>query len=42
MNMPRKPRLEHLAAICHMVSRANGNGNIFETDADKQCRGPGY
>ena len=34
--MPRKLRLEYLGAIYHVMSRANGKGNIFETDVDRQ------
>jgi putative transposase len=34
--MPRKPRLEYPGAIYHVMSRANGKGNIFETDVDRQ------
>jgi REP element-mobilizing transposase RayT len=34
--MPRKPRLEYPGAIYHVMSRANGKRNIFETDADRR------
>ena len=34
--MPRKPRIEYPGAIYHVMSRANGKGNIFETDVDRQ------
>ena len=34
--MPRKLRLEYPGAIYHVMSRANGKGNIFETDVDRQ------
>ena len=34
--MPRKPRVEYPGAIYHVMSRANGKGNIFETDVDRQ------
>jgi REP element-mobilizing transposase RayT len=34
--MPRKLRVECPGAIYHVMSRANGKGNIFETDVDRQ------
>ena len=34
--MPRKLRVEYPGAIYHVMSRANGRGNIFETDVDRQ------
>ena len=34
--MPRKLRVEYPGAIYHVMSRANGKGNIFETDVDRQ------
>ena len=34
--MPRKLRVEYPGAIYHVMSRANGTGNIFETDVDRQ------
>ena len=34
--MPRKVRIEYPGAIYHVMSRANGKGNIFETDVDRQ------
>jgi REP element-mobilizing transposase RayT len=34
--MPRKRRVEYPGAIYHVMSRANGKGNIFETDVDRQ------
>jgi REP element-mobilizing transposase RayT len=34
--MPRKSRIEYPGAIYHVMSRANGNGVIFETDVDRQ------
>jgi len=34
--MPRQLRLEYPGAIYHVMSRANGKGNIFETDVDRQ------
>ena len=34
--MPRKPRVEYPGAIYHVKSRADGKGNIFETDVDRQ------
>ena len=33
--MPRKPRIEYPGAIYHVMSRANGKGDIFETDVDR-------
>jgi REP element-mobilizing transposase RayT len=33
--MPRKPRIEYSGAIYHVMSRANGKGNIVETDVDR-------
>jgi len=33
--MLRKPRVEYPGAIYHVMSRANGKGNIFETDVDR-------
>lgn len=33
--MPRKLRVEYSGAIYHVMSRANGKGNIFETDVDR-------
>jgi hypothetical protein len=41
MNMPRKLRHNHPVAVYDRVSRANGKGNIFGKDVDRQCRGPG-
>jgi putative transposase len=34
--MPRKLRLEYPGAIYHVMNRANGKGNLFETDVDRQ------
>lgn len=34
--MPRKLRVEYPGAIYHVMSRANGKGNIYETDVDRQ------
>ena len=34
--MPRKLRVEYPGAIDHVMSRANGTGNIFETGVDRQ------
>ena len=34
--MPRKLRVEYPGAIYPVMSRANGTGNIFETDVDRQ------
>jgi hypothetical protein len=34
--MPRKLRLEYPGAIHHVMSRANGKGNLLETDVDQQ------
>ena len=34
--MPRKLRVEYPGAIYHAMSRANGKGNIFETEVDRQ------
>ncbi len=34
--MPHKLRLEYRGVIYHVMSRANGKGNIFETDVDRQ------
>jgi putative transposase len=34
--MSRKPRVEYPGAIYHVMSRANGKGNIFQTDVDRQ------
>ena len=34
--MPRKLRIEYPGAIYHGMSRANGKGNIYETDVDRQ------
>ena len=34
--MPRQLRVEYPGAIYHVMSRANGTGNIFETDVDRQ------
>jgi REP element-mobilizing transposase RayT len=34
--MPRKLRLEYPGAVYHVISRANGKGNLFETDVDRQ------
>ena len=33
--MPRKLRVEYPGAIYHVMSRANGKGNVFETDVDR-------
>ena len=33
--VPRKLRVEYPGAIYHVMSRANGKGNIFETDVDR-------
>jgi REP element-mobilizing transposase RayT len=34
--MPRKPRIEYPGGIYHVMSRANGRGNIYESDVDRQ------
>ncbi len=34
--MPRKLRVEFPGAIYHVMSRANGTGDIFESDVDRQ------
>ena len=34
--MPRKLRIEYPGAIYHVMSRANGKGNIYETGVDRQ------
>jgi REP element-mobilizing transposase RayT len=34
--MPRKLRLEYPGANYHVMSRANGKGNLLETDVDRQ------
>ena len=34
--MPRKLRIEYAGAIYHVMSRANGTGNVFLTDVDRQ------
>ena len=34
--MPRKLRIEYPGAMYHVMSRANGTGNIFESDVDRQ------
>ena len=34
--MSRKLRLEYPGAIYHVMSRANGQGNLFESDVDRQ------
>ena len=34
--MPRKLRIEYPGAIYHVVSRANGKGDIFLNDVDRQ------
>ena len=34
--MPRKLRIEYPGAIYHVMSRAHGTGNIFESDVDRQ------
>ena len=34
--MPRKLRVEYPGAIYQVMRRANGKGNIFETDVDRQ------
>ena len=34
--MPRKLRVEYPGAIYHVMSRANGKGDIFLTDVDRQ------
>jgi putative transposase len=34
--MPGQLRLEYPGAIYHVMSRANGKGNIFETHVDRQ------
>ena len=36
LRMPRKLRVEYPGAIYHVMSRANGKGNIFETEVDRQ------
>lgn len=36
--MPRKLRVEYAGAIYHVMSRANGKGNIFETDVDRHAK----
>jgi hypothetical protein len=41
MNMPCKLRLEHPGAIYHVLSLANGKGNVFEKYMVTQCRPPG-
>ena len=33
--MPRQLRVEYAGAIYHVMSRANGKGNIFEGDVDR-------
>jgi hypothetical protein len=33
--MPRKLRVEYPGAIYHVMSRANGKGNVFERDVDR-------
>ena len=33
--MPRRLRAEYSGAIYQVMSRANGKGNIFETDVDR-------
>jgi putative transposase len=34
--MPRKLRVQYPGALYHVMSRANGNGNIFVNDVDRQ------
>ena len=34
--MPRRLRIEYPGAMDHVMSRANGTGNIFESDVDRQ------
>jgi putative transposase len=34
--MPRKLRVEYPGAIYHVMNRANGKGNLFESDVDRQ------
>ena len=34
--MPRKLRVEYAGAVYHVMSRANGTGNVFLTDVDRQ------
>ena len=34
--MPRKLRIEYPGAMYHVMSRANGTGNIFEGDVDRR------
>ena len=34
--MPRKIRVQYPGAIYHVMSRANGKGNIFHCDVDRQ------
>ena len=34
--MPRKLRIEYPGAIYHVMSRANGKGDIFLNDVDRQ------
>src|ERR1039458_3639781 len=36
MPMPRKLRIEYLGAIYHVMSRADGKGDIFLSDVDRQ------
>ena len=35
-SIPRKLRVEYAGAIYHVMSRANGTGNVFLTDVDRQ------
>ena len=34
--MPRKIRIEYAGAIYHVMSRANGKGDLFRDDVDRQ------
>ena len=35
--MARKPRLEYVGGIYHVMSRGNHSEGIFRTDADREC-----
>ena len=37
-SMPRKLRVEYPGAIYHVMSRANGKGNIFVNDAEGELK----
>jgi predicted alpha/beta hydrolase len=34
--MPRKLRVEYPGAVYHVMSRANGKSNVYETAGDRQ------